>query len=74
MLLAPDFYWTEYLQHKKTGDWWPPLQALATELQQLLGLQSYFIAMRDCRFDMGLNRSKPRLRGECEMFNVAKLV
>ena len=73
MVMAPEDYWLSYLGHPKAGDWWPPLERLATELADSLGLESHFIALRYAQFDMGLSGNPPRLTGACLPINVADL-
>jgi len=73
-LIAPEDYWFAYLKHKKTGDWWPRLDALAHELKTLLGLETHFIALKDASFDMGLAGNPARLTGACVPVTVESLV
>ena len=72
-LMAPEDYWLAYLKHKKTGDWWPQLDALANELTALLDLETHFIALKDADFEMGLDGNPPRLTGACVPVTVESL-
>ena len=72
-LMAPEDYWLAYLKHKKTGDWWPRLDAISTELRSLLGLETHFIALKDAGFEMGLDGNPPQLTGACVPVTVESL-
>ena len=74
MVMAPEDYWVSYLRHPRAGDWWPPLERLAADLADSLGLESHFIALRDAGFEMGLAGNPPQLTGECQPISVASLI
>jgi hypothetical protein len=73
MVMAPEDYWLSYLRKPRAGDWWPPLERLATDLAVSLSLESHFIALRDAHFDMGLAGNPPRLTGACLPIKVSDL-
>jgi hypothetical protein len=73
-VLAPEEYWAGYINHNKSGDWWPALTHLGSQLTESLGLDSHFIALRDSSFSMGLNGQKPQLTGECSSVYVEDLI
>jgi hypothetical protein len=73
VVMAPEEYWSGYINHKKTGDWWPVLLRLAENLNEIFGLQSHFIALRNSGFSMGLNGQRPLLAGECTLVSVAEM-
>lgn len=74
ILLAPVEYWSGYINQKKSGDWWPALALLGSQLNESLGMESHFIALRDSSFSMGLNGQKPQLLGDCSSVCVADLI
>lgn len=74
VIMAPTDYWSAYLDHEKTGEWWPAMLKLSDQLARVLDLECHFIALRDSEFSMGLNGQKPQLTGDCSMINVASLI
>ncbi len=71
VVMAPEEYWSGYINHQKTGDWWPELQHLADRLAGSLGLTSHFIALHNSGFKMGLSGEKPQLTEDCSLIQVA---
>ncbi len=65
MVMAPESYWDGYRRHPKAGDWQPALQKLADDIAARIGVQSYFVSLRNAKFSMGGAGVKPRLCGEC---------
>jgi len=74
VVMATEEYWSAYINHQKTGDWWPALCRLADQLEESFGLESLFIALRDVDLSMGLEGQKPRLLGDCSLINLANLM
>ena len=74
IVLAPEEYWSGYINHDKSGDWQLALALLGSQLTESLGLDSHFIALRDSSFSMGLNGEKPQLMGECSSVYVEGLI
>jgi hypothetical protein len=62
------------MNHQKTGDWWPALCRLADQLEESLGLESLFIALRDVDLSMGLEGQKPLLLGDCSLIGLTDLM
>jgi len=73
VVMATKEYWSAYLHHPKTGDWWPALRGLADQLEASFGLESLFLVLRDADFSMGLDGQKPQMQGDCSMMNLADL-
>ncbi len=73
VVMAPEEYWSGFVNHEKTGDWWPALLNLADQLEGSLGLKSHFIALRNSGFNMGLNGEKPQLIEDCSLNCVSDL-
>lgn len=67
LVMAPEDYWTGYLEHARAGDWWPALRQLAERLHLKLGLQSYFVVLANTDFSMGTAGGRPQLAGEPRM-------
>jgi hypothetical protein len=74
MIMAPDKYWYEYLNHPSAGDWWPAIKHIATQLQEKMNLESHFLILRDSRFQMGLDGQKPRMTGNPRLTGLEDLV
>jgi hypothetical protein len=47
VIMAPEDYWTGYLKHPKAGSWWPVLSGLATEIEELLRIETHFLGLRN---------------------------
>jgi hypothetical protein len=74
MVLAPGEHWEGYLDHPAAGDWRPALYHLAQQLRDAMSLQSYFVALDDARFEMGLNGQKPRMTGSPFLVHLATFI
>jgi hypothetical protein len=74
IVLATEEYWSAYMNHPKAGNWWPELRRLADSLEKSIGLESYFIALRDADFSMGLEGQKPQLLRDCSLISLADLM
>ena len=74
VVMATEEYWSAYMNHPRTGDWWPILRRLADSLETSFGLESYFIALRDADFSMGLEGQKPKLLRDCSLANLSDLM
>ena len=73
IVMATKKYWSAYLHHKKTGDWWPALRGLADQLEASFDLESHFLILRNADFSMGLDGQKPQMQGDCSLMNLADL-
>ncbi len=74
VVMATEEYWSAYINHPKTGDWWPALRQLADQLEESFGLESHFIALLNADFSMGLEGQKPKLQGDCSLISLADLM
>lgn len=74
IIMAPDKYWRGYIDHPRTGDWWPALRGLADQLNSALGLESHFLSLSNADFTMGFNGLRPALVRVCSLVDVADLV
>jgi hypothetical protein len=74
VILAPLDFWNGYLEHSKTGDWWPVLSGLATAVDQSLSLETHFLGLRDVTFQMGTKGQDPQLTGDHSVFDVTELI
>jgi hypothetical protein len=74
VVMATKEYWSAYLHHLKTGDWWPTLHGLADQLEASFGLESHFLVLRGADFSMGQDGQKPQMQGGCSLMNLADLV
>ena len=66
-------YWTGYFEHSVAGKWWPTLRKLAADIDELLGLQSKFLALRNVELRMGTSATLPRLSNDVSLSDVAEL-
>ena len=70
VVMAPDDYWTWYLDHPRAGRWLSPVRDLVSGLRGALGLEACLVALLDADVEMGLNGRPPRLIGSCRMVSV----
>lgn len=61
VVMAPEDYWTEYLNHPKAGSWLPAIHDLVSGLRGTLGLETCLVSLLDARVEMGV------LVGNCRM-------
>ncbi len=73
IVMAPQDYWAGYLEHSKTGKWWPILSRLATEVEKSLNLETHFLGLRDAAFRMGTKGQDPQLIGHYSVCSVSEL-
>jgi len=74
VVMAPQDYWAGYVEHPKSGQWWPVLSNLAVEIDKLLGLETHFLGLQNATFRMGSKGQNPQLTGDCTMVGVAELI
>jgi hypothetical protein len=74
LLVAPQDYWTGYLEHPAAGEWWPSLQTLAAGVKEMLGLRSHFLALGEFELHMGTREKLPQISGDISLVDVAELV
>ena len=74
IVMAPDDYWTGYLDHPRAGRWFSAVRALAAGLRDTLGLEIYLLALLDASFEMGLGGQPARLIGSCQLVSVDELL
>ena len=74
VVMAPEEYWSDYIQHKKAGEWWPALCGLADQLETAIGMESHFVVLRNAGFEMGLNGQKPYLTDKCSMVGLDEFI
>jgi hypothetical protein len=72
--MAPQDYWLGYLGHRSAGEWWPALSKLAVAIDNLLGLETHFLGLRDAAFRMGTKGQDPQLTGQHSVFSVNDLI
>ena len=73
IVMAPHDYWTGYLEHPRAGEWWPILSRLATEIDDMLGLETHFLGLRNATFRMGGQDRDPEMTGHYSVFGVNEL-
>ena len=72
--MAPEDYWAGYMEHPKSGQWWPTLSNLAAEIDNQLSLETHFLALQNATFRMGSKGQNPQLTGDCTLVGVAELI
>lgn len=74
VVMAPRDYWVGYAEHPKAGEWWTNLKALVSEIDNLLRLETHFLALRNATFQMGSKGQNPLLTGDCSLVGVGELI
>ena len=72
--MAPQDYWAGHMERQKSGQWWPVLSKLAAEIDNLLGIETHFLGLRDAEFRMGTKGQDPQLTGHHSVFGVNELI
>ncbi len=70
VVMAPEDYWTGYLNHPRAGRWLPAINGLVSRLRGILGLETCLVALLDAEFEMGVSGKRARLVGNCHMASV----
>lgn len=73
IVVAPDTYWLNYLQHGRAGDWLPELNRLASDIRGRLNIESHFIALKNVDFSMGHAERQPKLNGTAQLISLSDL-
>jgi hypothetical protein len=73
MIMAPEKYWEQYLQHPRTGNWLPELNRLTEGLRRRLNLETHMAALKGADFEMGRRGKPPVLHGNCELVSVDQI-
>ncbi len=73
VVMAPEEYWIRFFDHRRSGDWWPAIERLASQIHAFANVESHFVAIRDCKFDMGLDGNPPTLTGKPQLVSVRSL-
>ena len=73
VVMAPQDYWAGHMERRKSGQWWPVLSTLAAEIDNLLGIETHFLVLRDAEFRMGTKGQDPQLIGHHSVFSVNEL-
>jgi len=73
VVMAPADYWVGYQANAKTGRWWPVLSSLVKEIDDLLSIETHFLALKNATFQMGSRDQAPQLTGDCSVVGVAEL-
>ena len=73
VVMAPADYWVGYQANAKVGRWWPVLSSMVKEIDDSLGIETHFLALKNATFQMGSRDHAPQLTGDCSVVDVAEL-
>jgi hypothetical protein len=73
IVMAPQDYWMGYLEHPSAGGWWPMLGRLSMKIDDLLGLETHALGMRDVTVRTGGQGRDPELAGHYSVFSVSEV-
>lgn len=73
LVMAPEDYWRDYLDRRSVGSWYPTVRGLAKRLAAAMAMEIHLLVLRNSKFQMGLNRKRPRLEGILNIISVDEL-
>jgi len=73
IVMAPEAYWAGYVEQTSVRPWWPNLSSLAAKMDNLLGLETHFLCLRNATIRMGRRNQNPELTGHCSVVSVSEL-
>lgn len=73
VVMAPADYWAGYQANAKVGQWLHVLSSLAKEIDDLLSIDTHFLALKNATFRMGSRNLAPHLTGDYSVVGVAEL-
>ncbi len=74
IVMAPHDYWSNYLNKSAAGDWVTTLSKLVEEIKNRLKINTHFLSLRNCQFEMGLDGKPAELKGNCRIESVQQLM
>ncbi len=74
IVIAPHDYWSNYLKKGAAGDWVTTLSQLVEKIKDRLKINTHFLSLRDCKFEMGLGGRPAELKGNCRIESVQPLM
>ena len=72
-IMAPEEYWSRYLENTSTGSWLPELVRVIDSLKGQLKLEVRMVALKGAKLEMGLGGKHPVLHGNCEFVSVEQI-
>jgi len=73
VVMAAADYWAGYQANAKVGQWLHVLSSLAKEVDDLLSIDTHFLALKNATFRMGSRNIAPHLTGDYSVVGVAEL-
>jgi hypothetical protein len=73
VVMAPIEYWAGFQASMKSEQWWSALNRLVKEIDDLLSIETHFLALKNATFQMGSGDQAPQLTGDCSVVGVAEL-
>ena len=74
IVMAPHDYWSNYLKKDAAGDWVTTLNKLAEKIKNRLKINTHFLSLKNCKFEMGLGGRPAELKGNCRVEVVHALI
>jgi hypothetical protein len=74
IVIAPHDYWTNYLKKDAAGEWVTTLSKLVEKIKNRLKINTHFLSLRNCKFEMGLGGRPAELKGNCRVEAVQALI
>jgi hypothetical protein len=74
IVIAPHDYWSNYLKKNAAGDWVTTLSKLVEKIKNRLKINTHFLSLRNCEFEMGLSGKPAELIGNCRVEAVQALI
>jgi hypothetical protein len=74
IVIAPEDYWSYYLEKKAAGDWTTPLKTLTKKVCQQLKLEVHFVSIKNAEFHWGGNGEPATMKSNCKFVTVKELI
>ena len=73
IVLAPEDYWSYYLEKTPAGGWMTPLTNLTKKICQLLKMEVHFVSITNAEFHWGGNGKPATMKSNCKFVTVKEL-
>ena len=73
LVMAPEKYWSGYLNRPSAGNWLPTVRSLSKRLAVAMKMEVHLLALTDSKFKMGNKDERPQLKGTLGIVSVDEL-
>lgn len=73
IVLAPENYWSYYLEKKAAGDWTAPLKILTKTVCEQIKIGTSYLSIKNSEFEWGNKVQPGKMNDECEFISIKSL-